>query len=64
MPAIGQAPGELRVLQAFVNTLDIEQSADELTSEQALADWLTSAHLLGREPEGPAGGRAANWPAR
>ena len=55
MPAIGQAPGELRVLQAFVNTLDIEQSTDELTSEQALADWLTSAHLLDRGSEGQAG---------
>jgi predicted RNA-binding Zn ribbon-like protein len=44
-PAIGRAPGSLATLQAFVNTLDIEQSADELTSPQALGSWLSEAGL-------------------
>ena len=44
--AIGQAPGRLRTVQAFVNTLDIEQSTDELASTAALTTWLTGAGLL------------------
>ena len=45
MPDIGQAPGELRKLQAFVNTLDIEQGTDTLATPAALDDWLGSAGL-------------------
>ena len=62
---IGQAPGDLATLQAFVNTLDIEQSTDELDSPAALDRWLASAGLsadaadgLGRadaSTSGPAG---------
>lgn len=37
---IGQAPGELARLQAFVNTLDIEQGTDELSTPAALDGWL------------------------
>jgi predicted RNA-binding Zn ribbon-like protein len=48
---IGQAPGELATLQAFVNTLDIEQATEELRSPEALANWLGHAGLLG--PTGP-----------
>ncbi len=44
-PAIGQAPGNLATLQAFVNTLDIEQSTDEFTSPRALGSWLSAAGL-------------------
>src|SRR5580700_10563335 len=44
--AIGQAPGRLRTVQAFVNTLDIEESTDELASTAALTTWLTGAGLL------------------
>jgi len=46
MVAIGQAPGDLAVVQRFVNTLDIEESTDELTSPAALAEWLGRAGLL------------------
>jgi len=44
-PHIGQAPGRLALLQAFVNTLDIEQATDELSSPAALDGWLLSAGL-------------------
>ncbi len=56
-PDIGQAPGPLRVLQAFVNTLDIEQATDALDSPAALDDWLHSAGLADGgdlAPSGPA----------
>src|SRR5271165_2814974 len=42
---IGQAPGDLAVLQSFVNTLDIEQATDDLRDERDLRDWLRSAGL-------------------
>jgi predicted RNA-binding Zn ribbon-like protein len=51
-PAIGQAPGGLAVVQRFVNTRDVEQSTDELSSPAALADWLERAGLL--DPSYPA----------
>jgi predicted RNA-binding Zn ribbon-like protein len=47
LAAIGQAPGELEVVQRFVNTLDIEQATDELASPAALAGWLEGAGLIG-----------------
>jgi predicted RNA-binding Zn ribbon-like protein len=50
-PHIGQAPGRLALLQAFVNTLDIEQATDELSSPAALDGWLGSAGL-GTDPAG------------
>ncbi len=40
------APGNLRLFQAFVNTRDVEKQTDELTSPQALADWLADHRLL------------------
>ncbi len=48
-PAIGQAPGDLGRLQAFVNTLDIEQGTDDLATPAALDSWLRQAGLA----EGP-----------
>ncbi len=51
-PHIGQAPDRLAVLQAFVNTLDIEQATDQLSSPVALDRWLRSAGLAA----GQAGG--------
>lgn len=53
---IGQAPGELAKVQAFVNTLDIEQGTDELAAPAALDDWLRRAGLAAepRRPSGPA----------
>jgi predicted RNA-binding Zn ribbon-like protein len=52
-PDIGQAPGDLAKLQAFVNTLDIEQGTDALATPSALDGWLRQAGLA----EG-SGGRA------
>ncbi|TNF80532.1 MAG: CGNR zinc finger domain-containing protein [Acidobacteria bacterium] len=49
------APGDLRVLQAFVNTRDIEGGTDELESAAALGAWLAAWGLL---PEGTALGTA------
>ena len=51
MPAIGQAPGDLEVVQRFVNTRDIEEATDELTSPAALAEWLAAAGLTARPPK-------------
>ena len=42
---IGRAPGDLAVLQLFVNTLDIEQATDELSDPEALQAWLERAGL-------------------
>ena len=56
---IGQAPGRLALLQAFVNTVDIEHATDELTSPAALDGWLRSAGLVAGKPE-PAGTGSAD----
>jgi predicted RNA-binding Zn ribbon-like protein len=40
------APGELEIVRAFVNTLDLESGADELTSGAALQAWLEGRGLL------------------
>jgi predicted RNA-binding Zn ribbon-like protein len=58
---IGQAPGDLRTVQAFVNTLDIEQGRDELTTPAALDDWLRAAGLS--EPPAAAWSGAADLTA-
>jgi predicted RNA-binding Zn ribbon-like protein len=50
-PGIGQAPGDLGRIQAFVNTLDVEQGTDDLATPAALESWLRQAGLtkdLGR----------------
>ena len=44
------APGDLRVVQAFVNTRDVEEGTDELDTPEALAAWLSAWGLL---TEGP-----------
>jgi predicted RNA-binding Zn ribbon-like protein len=44
-----EAPGELELVRAFVNTIDIEGEAEELSSAAALADWL-EAHGLATAP--------------
>jgi predicted RNA-binding Zn ribbon-like protein len=44
-PVIGQAPGGLARLQAFVNTLDLEQGTDELGTPAALDAWVRQAGL-------------------
>jgi predicted RNA-binding Zn ribbon-like protein len=53
MANIGQAPGDLRTLQAFVNTLDIEEATDELASPAALDEWLATAGLISDPGSGP-----------
>jgi predicted RNA-binding Zn ribbon-like protein len=45
-PSVGQAPGRLRVVQQFVNTLDVEAATDKLDSPAALAGWLGSSGVL------------------
>jgi predicted RNA-binding Zn ribbon-like protein len=52
VPDIGQAPGDLSTLQAFVNTLDIEQGADLLSTPAELDEWLLSAGLVDRRAQG------------
>ena len=47
------APGELELVRLFVNTVDLEDGDDELSSPQALADWL-EAHRLGGGSAGSA----------
>jgi len=42
---IGQAPGRLAAVQAFVNTLDVEAGTDQLGSSSALDTWLRAAGL-------------------
>src|SRR5260370_41793019 len=42
---IGRAPGELAVVQSFVNTRDIEESTDELADPAGLQAWLQRAGL-------------------
>lgn len=52
LPAIGQAPGDLATLQSFVNTLDIEQSTDELADPGALLSWLRQTGLAAHSAVG------------
>jgi predicted RNA-binding Zn ribbon-like protein len=40
------APEPLRVVQRFVNSVDLESSEDELTSPKALRDWLVERDLM------------------
>jgi predicted RNA-binding Zn ribbon-like protein len=50
-----QAPGELEHVRAFVNTADLEEGADELTTPQRLTAWL---HARGLGEPGLAAARA------
>lgn len=49
------APGDLRVVQAFINTRDIEAGTDELDSPAALETWLADWGLLANGPAPGAG---------
>jgi predicted RNA-binding Zn ribbon-like protein len=51
-PDIGQAPGDLATVQAFVNTLDIELGTDALTSPADLDRWLQQAGLTSAADDG------------
>ncbi len=46
-----EAPGELELVRAFVNTRDVEDGADELSAAPGLTGWLRARGLLGREEE-------------
>jgi predicted RNA-binding Zn ribbon-like protein len=43
-----QAPGDLELVRAFVNTVDIEQDAEEFDSPAALTAWLVANRLAPR----------------
>ncbi len=40
------APGELRLVQDFLNSADLEAGTDELARPEGLADWLDRHSLL------------------
>lgn len=42
------APGNLETIRAFVNTLDIEDGTDDLSTPGKLADWLSAHDLMGK----------------
>ncbi len=52
------APGELELVRLFVNTVDLADGDDELSSPAALTRWLEE-HRLGGGPAGPADLHAA-----
>lgn len=41
-----KAPGDLELVQDFVNTVDLEDGSDQVGSPAALAVWLTERSLL------------------
>jgi predicted RNA-binding Zn ribbon-like protein len=54
------APEQLRLVQRFVNSLDLEDGEDELGSPQALRAWLAERELIAtRASVGPADLRRA-----
>jgi predicted RNA-binding Zn ribbon-like protein len=61
MNAMQEAPGELEMVRAFVNTLDVEGGVDELDDPAALERWLRAHGLL---RGGPRPGRAELASAR
>jgi predicted RNA-binding Zn ribbon-like protein len=40
------ASGELGLVQAFVNTVDLQDGPEELTDERSLGDWLVGRGLM------------------
>jgi predicted RNA-binding Zn ribbon-like protein len=44
------APGDLELVRAFVNTLEVEEGTDALDSPAALAAWLREHRLLRTSP--------------
>ncbi len=49
------APGELRLVQDFLNSADLEAGTDELARPGGLADWLDGHSLLAAVEEIEAG---------
>lgn len=48
---VAPAPGEAKIVQAFVNTAVPRTRTEELSSPQALARWLERWRLMGEAPE-------------
>lgn len=48
---IKPAPGDLRIVQAFISTTDREKGTDELASPQHLVDWLARWRLASMDTE-------------
>jgi predicted RNA-binding Zn ribbon-like protein len=46
MTAVRQAPEPLRLVQEFVNTLDVESGRDELARRWGLEEWLLERGLI------------------
>jgi predicted RNA-binding Zn ribbon-like protein len=57
------APGSLRLVQALVNTLNVELAQDLLGTRETAAAWLTAAGLLPANPVPPAGPAPSAGPA-
>lgn len=45
------APGPLELVQAFLNTLDLQRNLDELKTSEGLKGWLVQRRLVSRELE-------------
>jgi len=50
--SVSAAPGQLELVRAFVNTLDIEAGTDELASPAAVDRWLRARGLITAEQGG------------
>src|SRR5919108_4389546 len=60
MATDSQAPGELELVRAFLNTYDVEEDVDEIATPAQLADWLADHELpTARSPSAADVGRAA-----
>lgn len=44
--AANEAPGRLRLVQDFVNTLDVEEREEKIGTPEALGSWLAGRELL------------------
>src|SRR5512143_2569823 len=50
-----QAPGDLEIVRAFINTRDVEEGTDSLSEPEGLREWLAAQGLLeGDAPVSPA----------
>jgi predicted RNA-binding Zn ribbon-like protein len=43
---VRQAPRDLEIVRAFINTRDVEEGTDEASTPEGLRDWLTAQGLL------------------
>ncbi len=50
-PRTVMAPGQLGLVQAFLNTLDLESGRDELESTERMHGWLADRRLMSRGTE-------------